>query len=179
VAPGLCWPRTIQGGDGELGLPCPAQPSGVGAPIVWMRALAALTQRGRHGAHRRYLHHLSGNGDLLRRGEGQHRWHSLVNCNHGGASSSRFRLTTSSGCSRIAAMAVEIAPDAPGVTMRLTIGRSNQRPERGEAGRAGRPALMRCCAARRALVTHGTRPAPWPSARPAEPAPRSPRPAGR
>jgi hypothetical protein len=29
----------------------------------------------------------------LRRGGGQTRWHSLVNCNHGDSSSSRFRLT--------------------------------------------------------------------------------------
>jgi hypothetical protein len=32
-------------------------------------------------------------GYLLRRGGGQNRWHSLVNCNHGDSSSSRFRLT--------------------------------------------------------------------------------------
>jgi hypothetical protein len=35
-------------------------------------------------------------GYPLRRGGGQHRWHSLVNCNHGDSSSSRLRLTI--GC---------------------------------------------------------------------------------
>jgi hypothetical protein len=47
------------------------------------------------------------NGYLLRRGGGQHRWHSLVNYNHGDSSSSRFRLTPSARASSAASSTCE------------------------------------------------------------------------
>jgi hypothetical protein len=39
-------------------------------------------------------------GVLSRRGGGQHRWHSLADCDHGASSSSRFRLTARATSSR-------------------------------------------------------------------------------
>jgi hypothetical protein len=71
------------------------------------------------------------NGYLLRRGGGQNRWHSLVNCNHGDSSSSRFGLTLVAslcaqpcraacacsralrGCAAGASMVVTLAPASP------------------------------------------------------------------
>jgi hypothetical protein len=50
-------------------------------------------------------------GCLLRRGGGQTRWHSLVDCNHGDSSSSRLRLTRRKAALRRRLLEVGAGPD--------------------------------------------------------------------